>query len=75
MTESKLRRRFSKLIRCLPVTREAAALWVGGSMGVPGEAFVIVFVSFDALHAGDPHDERRELAAERGGVATVCGGG
>ena len=44
-------------------------------MGVPGEAFVIVLLRFDALHAGDPHDERRELAGGRGGVASVSGGG
>ena len=43
-------------------------------MGVPGEAFVVVLVRFDALHAGDPHEERRELTTGRGGVAGVCGG-
>jgi len=59
MAVSKLLRRFSKLIRRLPISGEAAALWVGGSMGVPGEALVVVLVRFDALHAGDPHDERR----------------
>ena len=74
MAESKLCRRFSKLMRRLPIPGEAAALWVGGSMGVPGEAVVVVLVCFGALHAGDPHEERRELAAGRGGVAGVCGG-
>lgn len=71
MAESKLCRRLSKLMRRLPIPGEAAALWVGGSTGVPGEG---ALVRFDALHAGDPHEERRELAAGRGGVAGVCGG-